>query len=369
MQRMQQIETGKIADRQLLIIGILYTIGDPILIVPSILADRAQGDAWVSALLAWGGGLGFLLLYRALARTFPGMGVIEMCETALGRMLGRGAALLVLLPFWILLSASLLRELSDFMTTQVMPETPVQAFYIIIVIVVLYGLNLGLEPVVRSGEILFPWVFGLFGLLTLFLLPEFKVVNVEPVMAHGWEPVLKGSYAMLAIPFMEVFTLLMLLPYVSGASDKAVRQFMLSIALGGFIVVFVIVLSLMSLGPDVTARSIYPTYVMAKKIRIGNFLERMEIIITIMWMITMYFKLIVTMFSVVVATAKLSRLKSYRPLLMPFGTLLVILAQLITPNTIEYYDFTASVWPLYAFTVCILFPGGLLVAGKVRGRK
>ncbi|WP_426451367.1 GerAB/ArcD/ProY family transporter [Paenibacillus sp. S-38] len=366
---MKQIESGKIAGRQYLIIGILYTIGDPILIVPSILADHAQGDAWLSALCAWAGGLGFLLLYRALTRAFPGMGVTEMAEAALGRTFGRGAALAVLLPFWLLLSASLLRELSDFTTTQVMPETPIQALYVIILVVVLYGLSRGLEPITRSSEILFPWVVGLFGLLTLFLLPEIKAVNLEPVMAHGWQPVLKGSYAMLAIPFMEVFTLLMLLPYVSGAPGQAFRQYALAVAIGGFTVVFIITLALLTLGPDITARSIYPTYVMAKKIHIGNFLERLEIIITILWMITIYFKLIITMYAMVIASAKVARLKSYRPLLIPFGTLLVILAQIITPNTVDFYDFTSSVWPLYACTVCIVFPVVLLVAGKVRGRE
>ncbi|MCZ8522607.1 MULTISPECIES: GerAB/ArcD/ProY family transporter [Paenibacillus] len=363
----QPLEKGRIAGRQFVIIAILYTIGDPILVIPSILAEHAQGDAWLSALLAWAAGLLFLLLFRALQKIYPGQGFTDMCESALGRTWGGFAAAVALLPFWTLLSSSLLREFSDFMTTQIMPETPIQAIYVIVVAVALYGLSLGLEPLVRSSEILFPWVIGLLALLMIFLLPEFKTVNLEPVLAHGWAPVVKGSYAMLAIPFMEVVTLLMIVPFVKG-QKQAMRSYAYGVAGGGAVVVLIIIVALLALGPDITARSTYPTFVMAKKIRIGNFLERMEIIITIMWMITIYFKLAITMYALVIGTAKLARLKSYRPLLVPFGTLLVILAQIITPNSVEYYDFTATIWPLYAFSVCIVFPGVLLVAGKVRGK-
>ncbi|MDQ0493800.1 hypothetical protein QOZ95_001962 [Paenibacillus brasilensis] len=38
------------------------------------------------------------------------------------------------------------------------------------------------------------------------------------------------------------------------------------------------------LGPDITARNIYPGYALAKKISIGHFLQRIEAIMATMWL-------------------------------------------------------------------------------------
>ncbi|MEK4066643.1 hypothetical protein NYE65_09000 [Peribacillus sp. FSL R5-0717] len=40
------LEKGKIGSRQLLILVILYTLGDSILVLPSVVAFEAEQDAW-----------------------------------------------------------------------------------------------------------------------------------------------------------------------------------------------------------------------------------------------------------------------------------------------------------------------------------
>lgn len=47
------LEKGKIGSRQLMILVILYTLGDSILVIPSIVASEAEQDAWISGMIAW----------------------------------------------------------------------------------------------------------------------------------------------------------------------------------------------------------------------------------------------------------------------------------------------------------------------------
>ena len=44
-----------------------------------------------------------------------------------------------------------------FMTTQVMPETPIESILILFAGILVMGLRLGLEVIARTAEILFPW--------------------------------------------------------------------------------------------------------------------------------------------------------------------------------------------------------------------
>lgn len=45
------LEKGKIGSRQLTILVILYTLGDSILVLPSIVASEAEQDGWVSGII------------------------------------------------------------------------------------------------------------------------------------------------------------------------------------------------------------------------------------------------------------------------------------------------------------------------------
>ncbi|WP_255654344.1 GerAB/ArcD/ProY family transporter [Cohnella sp. REN36] len=59
-------------------------------------------------------------------------------------------------------------------------------------------------------------------------------------------------------------------------SRKLARDFLLAVAIGGFVLLLVVLISITVLGPFLTAHQIYPSYALAKKISVGHFLERVE---------------------------------------------------------------------------------------------
>lgn len=71
--------------------------------------------------------------------------------------------------FVFLLASFLLRVVGTFMTTHIMPETPIEVIHIVFISVVILAVRLGLENIGRASEIFLPWVMILFLLLVGFL--------------------------------------------------------------------------------------------------------------------------------------------------------------------------------------------------------
>lgn len=358
------LEKGKISVRQFTILVTLITIGDAILVLPSIAAFEAKQDAWISAMIGLAIGLLIVYLFTIVGRLYPGMTLIEYNEKILGTWFGIAASLLFLAyPF--LSIAAHLRELSDFMTTHIMQETPVQAIGILFLGIIVMGVRLGLETLARAAEILFPCIILFFLMFVLFLSPQADINNMLPVFVDGIKPVIRGSIASIAFPFAELVVFLMVFPYVNQTS-RIRRSFLLGALLGGIILITIIAMSILVLGADLVARNLYPSFSLAKKISIGRFLERVEAIMAIMWFITTYFKITLYFYTFSLGFAQVLRLREYRLLTLPSGMVLLVLSIVIAPN-ITYYNVAISAyWPLIDCTYSIILPLLLLVVYVLR---
>ncbi|NCT36478.1 GerAB/ArcD/ProY family transporter [Bacillus sp. EB93] len=75
------LEKGKIGSRQLMILVILYTLGDSILVIPSIVASEAEQDAWISGMISVAiAPLLIVLIYEALRKCYPDLTLVEYSQ-------------------------------------------------------------------------------------------------------------------------------------------------------------------------------------------------------------------------------------------------------------------------------------------------
>ncbi|MFF5400227.1 endospore germination permease [Peribacillus butanolivorans] len=358
------LEKGKIGSRQLTILVILYTIGDSILVIPSIVASEAKQNGWVSGIFSVAiAPLLVVFLYDALRKCYPDLTLVEYSQKILGKWLGIAISLLFISYFFIT-TATYLREIGDFMTSQIMPDTPIQVIMFLFMSIVLMSARLGLEPLARSAEILFPFVVILLSSLMILLLPEIKFQNLQPVWEGGLKPVIRGSVPFIVIPFIESVAVLMILPFVSQ-KDRIRKSLFVGQLLAGSVLIIITMLAILVLGVDLTAKEIYPSYKLAQKINIANFLTRLEAILAIIWFITIFFRFSLFFYVTVLGLAQTLKLQDYRPLVFPFGMILLVFTLIMAPNTVYYSNFILDIWPFYAMTFGFLLPLLLLTIAKV----
>ncbi|WP_438347374.1 GerAB/ArcD/ProY family transporter [Paenibacillus sp. FA6] len=359
-------EHGKISIRQFTILVIFVTIGDSILILPYISSSFAKQDTWISGIVGLLVGLLAVYIFSMLGNLYPKLTLIQSIQKILGKWFGTLIAALFLL-YPLITVVAYTRELGDFITTEMMAETPTLAVQILFTCIVIFAVRLGLEVIARTGEIFLPCIILLFLLLVIFLSPQAKMENLLPILENGIKPILHGSLSFIAFPFLELFVFIMIFPYINQV--KPIRRgFLQGALLGGIVLIILVVISILVLGADVTSRTIYPSYSLARRVSIGQFFERMEAMVALLWMLTIFMKTTFYFYVFTLGLAQLLKLKGYRMLTLPTGFLIIILSPIISPNITYYNKVLAEYWPYFVATCCLLLPLFLLAIHFIKNR-
>jgi len=249
--------------------------------------------------------------------------------------------------------------------TQMLPDTPIRGVLLLLAIIILVGLSHGIETIARVAELFFPWLVITLLLLICFLFPEIKTVRLQPFLEHGIGPVVIGTLYTVSFPFAELYIFLMLLPYVKRGKHLN-RDFLIGAGIGGFAIAAIIMMSVLVLGPYLTGHHNYPTYALAQTLNIGNFVERLEAILSIIWIITSLFKAVLYCYAFMTGMAQLFKFRDGKILAPPICLLLFGLSIIITPNTFHYNYTLERYWPFWDFTYAVLMPLFLIAVYYVR---
>ena len=361
------LEKGKISAGEFLILVIVFTIGGSVLVSASGLAEVAKQDAWLVDPLTILISLFFIFIYNQLATLYPSMTYVEVNKKIFGKWIGKIAVLLYLSYFFIL-SSGMVREIGDFFTTEILVDTPNPMVMIMFLLTSLIGVQLGLEVICRTAVIFFPWIVMLLLILFLFLIPEIKLENIQPIFGEGMKPIIKGSYHILGLPYLELAILLMVTPYVTEKAAMK-KAFYRGMVIGGIVLLITVAFCILVLGSDTAARRTYPAYTLGRRLSIVNFLERIEVIVAIIWVFTQYFKLTIINYGISLGLAQVLGLKSYKILFFPLAFLIITFAIFSYRDIVHFHDFIAKAWTPYSLTICFILPLLLLVVGKIRKKR
>ncbi|GGG61079.1 GerAB/ArcD/ProY family transporter [Paenibacillus radicis (ex Gao et al. 2016)] len=348
--------------RTFTILVIFFMIGTSILITPAGLANEAKQDAWIAAIAGVIIDCMLALLYVMLGERFGHKTLIELCLAAFGKWAGALLALCYIVFFFILASL-MIGDLGFFLTTQIMPETPIEILQILFVAVVVAVIRAGLVVYSRAAEIFFPLLVFMFSLLIMSMLHIIDFRNFQPALEFGLKPVLKGGFSFYGL--QEIIVLLMLYPYVKRSGSRK-NAFVGGVMVGGIFLIITTACCIGVMSSLVTSNQLYPAYVLAKKISIGHFLERIEGVMMFIWIISIVIKVIITFDAAVLGLAQVCKLKESKPLVIPVGFGMIVMALLCYPNTIFIQDFLSKNWSPFSTIFMIFVPLLLLLTLSVR---
>lgn len=358
------MDQNKIIPRQFTILVVMFIIGSSILLIPAALAAKAKQDAWIAAGVGVIVGLAIIVLLAAVGGRLPEASFIESLKKLFGRWIGNAVGLLFVMH-GLLLSVFMLRYIGDFMATQIMPDTPVQAIHIVFILLVVFAARHGLGTLARSAEIFLPWVFAFLVILAIFVVPQIKTDNLMPVLQGGWTPIWKGSMALIGIPYLELVLVLMIYPHVDKP-ERRMRAFLIGGAIGGTIIIIITLLTLAVLGPYITTHNIYPSFALTKKINLGQFLQRVEALLAITWFLTIFYKTTIAFYVSATGLAHLFGLQRMQSVSAPLGFLVAVYALIVYPDIVYGIRFAGTIWTPYAAVFGLLIPLALLIATWLR---
>jgi spore germination protein KB len=358
-------QNEKINAYQFLILVILFTIGTGILLVPSGLATEVKQDAWIAAIVGTGIGLFVIWLLSTLALWFPHLTFIEINEKLFGKWIGKTVSLLFV-SFSFLSAVILLFASGTFLTTHVLPETPMAALNSLMVIIMVMGVRLGLETIARSAEILIVVFFFLFIILVVFISPEIQFEYIQPVFEAEIKEIVKASFFLVITSSVNAVILLMIFPAAISEPKKARKSFFIGNLIGGLVIIIITMLCIYALGAETTARQMFPSYALAKKINVGDFVQRIEVLMASLWFISLYFKAALYFYASVLGMAQIFNLKDYRSLTLPLGMIAVVLSLSIFPNILNEKNWENTTSIPFSLAIGLFLPLLLIVVYALR---
>ncbi|MDU0202479.1 GerAB/ArcD/ProY family transporter [Paenibacillus sp. MAH-36] len=354
--------------RQLMIFIFLISLGTTILVVPSILTAQSKQDAWIAGTTAVCAGMLFIWMYVKLVRMYPDMTLFDMNEYVLGKWFGKAVTLLYIYIMFII-SAQVLFYIGAFMTTQIMPTTPIQSIHILMITFTVIGAKLGVVILARTGEIFFPWIVLLFFLLVVFVAPQSNMKNLLPIGEASFISIARPAMFMIVYSFFPIVFILCLTSKEARFPARFAKSFFYGGITSGVMMIIITLLGILVMGADQSARHVYATYALAKKISVGNFLQRIEVTVAFLWFISIYFKLTLYFHVTLKAVASLFQLQNYKSLATPTGLIVIVLSLMVYPNVAYIHEWDQHTWvPLGLFFGC-LHPGLLIIIGYMRRKK
>lgn len=276
----------RITTSQLAVLTTSTMVGVGYLSLPRLLADHAGRDGWLS-LLAGGAVLaGVVAVMVALGRRFPGQTVYDYSRAVLGRWPG-GAYNLLLITYYSLAAAWVVRVFGDVLKVYLLERTPLEVLVITMLFTGAYLLGHGLNALARLQQAFFPLLLAPIVLVLALAQMQADYSELLPVLQDGWQGLLLAvpeSFRALtgfgvvafAMPFLRR-------PEKALPAALAGLGFTLCIYLGLFVVCVAV------LGADVLPRLMFPVVDLARSIDVpGAFLERVEILFLSLWVITTF---------------------------------------------------------------------------------
>ena len=358
-----ELERGRIGYSQLALLMIGYVIGPSIILVP---AANANQDAWIAILLSIIEGIILFLAGMVLSTRFKGKNLVQINKIVYGPYVSK---LISLAYLWFLFHVStlILTTFKDFFLVTTLPQTPSLVITMVIMLVCAYAVKNGIEVIARCGQILVIASIFSFFISTFFLVKQYHMENLLPVFEIPWKNLLAEQHGAATFLFGDTIVFLMIIPYLNPKNGKGI--FKLTAAaffLGGLLVAMVAIRNIGVLGM-MNRINLYPTFQADRLINIGNLLTRLEIFTVTGFLAMGFINLSILFYATVLGGAELFGLRSYRPLILPVGILIALVAVINFKNITGVTRFAQQIYPIYTLPFQVGLPLLTFIIALVRG--
>ncbi len=357
-----KLESGKITPAQLMFAAACFIQASSLL--SAFLVGVTAADSWFAVILGILCCVPLLMIYIGLLKLFPGKNLVEINRLAYGKIIGPVASLLQIV--FILTLASLnLRDLDVFVKQTIMDKTPDIVLMLCCILVSALAIHYGIEVVLRYG-FMFILLSGFVLLISLLLAAnQMDFNNFLPMLQMPPIKYVQGANIALSIPFGELFVFLMIAPYVHEKKRKFGRYFIGGFLLGGILFLLVVFRDTAVLGNTIGLFAL-PAFETLRLVSLLGAISRMEILFATVLIALLFFKVSVLYYAAVLAIAQIFNMKSYRPIILVTGILIIGYSFTLYPSNVQHAnsgrETSTILWQLFETVI----PFFALILGAVK---
>lgn len=320
-----------ISSKQLFVLMFLFELGSAVVIGP---ATEAKQDAWIAILLGMIFGMLLFILYFYLYFKNGKLPLTSLLKNLLGKYFGYMASVV-------------LRDFGELITLTILRETPLAVVNFLILLVVFYGIYLGVESIARTSEILF-FIFILLEVIFFILvfasgLPDGK--HLLPILENGWRPILNTVFPeALVFPFGETIAFTMLFSNLKNP-ELTIKWGLFSIIFSGIFLSATMAVNISVLGVYKASNVNFPLLSTLEKVNIGQFVTRFDSVAILILIITGFVKITLYAYATISGLRDLFKLKVYKKIITPVYIAISISSLVIASNYTEHIKIGLDIIP------------------------
>lgn len=351
-----------ITERQGLTMMVLFIIGSTLVVGVTTIAKQ---DSWISVILAMIAALPVLTLYARLVHLFPGKDLFTIVHHLFGPIAGKAVSLLFVW-YALHLGALVIRNFSEFLGEISLPDTPQYFIQLVLVLLCIWAVKGGIEVLGRWASFVFTVFLAMIIGIDLIAISKTNFANFTPVLYEGFRPVMEGTFSVFSFPFTETVIFIAVLAFLKpGASGYKVYH--LSLLIGGSILLLAVLRNIATLGFPFLGSQYFPSFIAASVINLGEFFQRFEVLIAVIFLLCGIVKTSVCLFCAVIGIARIFNMDDYRMMTVPVALLMINLALFIYPSMQDMFTWL-KIYGYYALPFEVLLPFIIWVSAEAKVR-
>lgn len=352
-----------ISDKQGISIISLFIMGSSLILITG---GQSKKDVWIAIILAILTALPIVLVHARFLVLFPGRDLYDILEIVFGKYIGKGIIVLFV-SYTFFLAGLVLRVFGDFISVVSLQQTPKIIAMCMIGFLCIWAAKEGIETIGRCAKFFNIVIISFILIGTLLLTKHMNINNLNPILAEGIKPVIKGTFQALIFPFTQtiVFT-----TFLSSLKSKSVyKTYLFGLLIGGLILYLISVCDILILGVHNAESMYFPSYAGIRSLKIRGISAGFEILFTSSFIIAGFIKVCMCLLSTCNGISKIFGFYDYRFIVTPIGLLVINLSYFIHDSVMEKAEFASDIYPGYAFPFQVILPILILIVAEIKKKR
>lgn len=279
--------TNKISNKQIMIITYFLSNASFLGIGINYILKTSNNDAVFAAIIGFLLGFLFIFFITQITKYTAKYNIIQLNINLMGKILGNIINIILITSFFFL-SCINLWILTNYINTQFLSNAPSYIISILFNIPILYALIKGQETMARTAQIFFLVSIILYSISLLGLYNIGDLDNLKPYFKDGYIHIFKGAFIFACCSTIPLFSLSIIPKNEIVNNIEFNKSLLLGYVISSISIIIVIYIILSVFGISVAKVFQFPEYSILKEISFFDFIEKIENIVTIKWLLDIF---------------------------------------------------------------------------------
>ncbi|MBQ2872594.1 MAG: GerAB/ArcD/ProY family transporter [Bacilli bacterium] len=319
----------------------------------SILKEGSGINSWLSALLSYVIGIIPLIMIIYISNYKKDLKLNDKINNLFGKKIGFCINILLSLLL-VSLAITLLYNINNFILSQFLYRTPFIVSCSLFMLLIIYNANKGINVISKVAMLLLILNIFLYTINISSLVQYIDISNFYPLLKVNTNNIIPTAIKISSINYLPLITILVIPKDKLTTPKKYNKSLIIGYIIGAIISFGLVITTFGVLGIDLVNTFEYSEYIVLRKVKLLGFLERIENIISLQWIIGSYIYLTVLVYTMTKSISiKSKKINTWITTII--GISLIVITLLIFKDNTIFDNYIRNIFPYIISGITLIY--------------